>query len=112
MMQGTGQQHSAVRMTIDDIGGLPVMSKTDEAAALFGVSVDHLWALVREGRAPIEPVKLGRAYRWPTAKLLALAGLDTQPTSPSTRNEPPAGTESSITDPIDAATHSRRSGAG
>ncbi len=75
------------RLLIDDVKALPVVLTTAEAASLLGVSVDHLWALARQGDAPVEPLRLGRVYRWPTARLLALAGLD--PASALTRNEAP-----------------------
>lgn len=64
------------RLLMGDIEGLPVTLTTAEAARLLGVTDDHLWALRRLGTAPVEPLKLGRAYRWPTAPLLALLGLD------------------------------------
>ncbi len=64
------------RLSLDDVAGLPVSLTTPEAASLLGVSVDHLWGLARAGTAPVEPLKLGRAYRWPTAPLLAVLGLD------------------------------------
>lgn len=55
---------------------LPPTLTTDELADLLGVSTDHLYKLVREGQAPVEPLRLGRALRWPTAKVVALLGLD------------------------------------
>lgn len=94
------------RLLISDVGTLPVVLTSDEAAPLLGISVDHLWALAREGCAPVEPLRLGRVLRWPTAPLLTLLGLT------HNADEPSVGPEGSITDPIDAATHSRRSGAG
>ncbi len=78
------------RRTVADVEALPVALTTEEAASLLGVSVDHLWSLARAGEAPIDPLKLGRAYRWPTAPLLALLGLS--PGSPATRNEASAST--------------------
>lgn len=63
------------RVPMGDVASLPVVLRTDEAASLLGVSVDHLWALARGGQAPVEPLRLGRTYRWPTAKILSLLGL-------------------------------------
>jgi hypothetical protein len=75
------------RTTIGAVADLPVMLTTKEAAQLLGIGQDHLWALAREGTAPVQPLKLGRIYRWPTGPLLALAGLDGPSPPPSTRNE-------------------------
>ncbi len=92
------------RLLIDDVKALPVVLTTAEAASLLGVSVDHLWALARQGDAPVKPLKLGRVYRWPTARLLALAGLDPAPAL--TRNE--ASTEESEASPVPFATLDRQ----
>jgi predicted DNA-binding transcriptional regulator AlpA len=93
----------ATRRTIAEIGTLPTVLTSEETAELLGVSVDHLWALAREGTAPVEPLKLGRSYRWPTARLLALLGL-----GPDT-DEPPVDAGGSVTDLVDAAKHRKRS---
>jgi predicted DNA-binding transcriptional regulator AlpA len=85
------------RLLVADTTALPVVLTTEEAASLLGVSVDHLWSLARGGVAPINPLKLGRAYRWPTAPLLALLGL-----SPATRNEAPASTAEASPYPLAA----------
>jgi excisionase family DNA binding protein len=58
-----------------EVADLPPTLTTAEAADLLGVSVDHLWALARAGEAPVAPLRLGRSYRWPTARLLDLLGL-------------------------------------
>ena len=65
-------------MRLADVGNLPATLTSIQAAELLGVSVDHLWSLARSGEAPVEPLRLGRAYRWPTARLLALLGLDVE----------------------------------
>jgi predicted DNA-binding transcriptional regulator AlpA len=93
----------ATRRTIAEVGTLPVVLTSEETAELLGVSVDHLWALAREGTAPVEPLRLGRSYRWPTARLLALLGLGPD------ADEPPASTGGSVTDLVDAAKHPKRS---
>ncbi len=66
------------RVTLGDVADLPAVLMTNEAASLLGVSIDHLWALAREGTSPVEPLRLGRSYRWPTAPLLTLLGLGPQ----------------------------------
>ncbi len=65
-----------MRTTIGSIRDLPAVLTTEQAADLLGVGKDHLWALARAGSAPVQPLRLGRALRWPTAPLLALLGLD------------------------------------
>ncbi len=62
-------------MRLGELDDLPAVLTTAKAAELLGVSTDHLWSLARSGTAPVEPLKLGRAYRWPTKKLLALIGV-------------------------------------
>lgn len=63
-------------MQLSDVSSLPPTLSTEQAAEVFGVSVDHLWGLVRIGAAPVEPLKLGKRLRWPTARVLAAVGLD------------------------------------
>jgi predicted DNA-binding transcriptional regulator AlpA len=91
------------RFLISDVATLPVVLTSKEAAELLGVSIDHLWSMAREGNAPVEPLKLGRSYRWPTARLLALLGLGPD------ADEPPVSTGGSVTDLVDAAKHPKRS---
>lgn len=62
-------------ITAADFAALPVTLNTGQAAEMLGVSRDHLWKLAREGRAPIEPLRLGATLRWPTALLADLLGL-------------------------------------
>jgi predicted DNA-binding transcriptional regulator AlpA len=93
----------APRRTIGEVGSLPATLTSEETAELLGVSVDHVWALAREGSAPVAPLKLGRVYRWPTARLLALLGLGPD------ADEPPVDAGGSVTDLLDAAKHPKRS---
>ena len=72
-------------MNLGDIASLPPTVDTPTAAEMFGCSTSCLWALVREGKAPIEPLRLGRKLRWPTAPLLELLGIDTPTSLPSAR---------------------------
>lgn len=63
-------------MNLDDVGGLPTVLTTKATAGIYGVSVDTLWKLAREGKAPVEPIRLGRKLVWPTALVLRSLGLD------------------------------------
>jgi hypothetical protein len=61
---------------IADLSSLAPTMSTAEAAEVFGVHVNHLWKLAREGRAPITPLKLGHALRWPTLAVLRCVGVE------------------------------------
>ncbi len=63
-------------MQLGDLGGLPAVLTTEQAAEVYGCSVDHLWQLARERRAPVEPLRLGRALRWPTTLVLRSIGVE------------------------------------
>jgi predicted DNA-binding transcriptional regulator AlpA len=58
------------------LGDLPATLSTEEAAGLFGCTVHTLWKLARAGTAPVEPLRLGRAVRWPTLAVLHSLGID------------------------------------
>jgi hypothetical protein len=58
-----------------DVADLPPTLSTEKAAELFGVGVDHLWKLARTGQAPVAPLRLGHALRWPTAAVLRCLGV-------------------------------------
>lgn len=79
--------------TIGEATNLPAVLTTEQAADLLSVSTDHLWALARERRAPVEPLRLGRSLRWPTAPLLAVLGLDDARAGPIARNGAPNPTK-------------------
>lgn len=53
----------------------PTLSSS-EAAGMFDVSTETLLRLARKGEAPVEPLRLGRALRWPTARILEALGLE------------------------------------
>jgi predicted DNA-binding transcriptional regulator AlpA len=57
------------------VAGMPPTLSTAEAAELLGTTEDTLHELRRQGTAPVEPLKLGRVYRWPTALVLGAVGL-------------------------------------
>jgi hypothetical protein len=99
-------------MRLDELGALPPTLDTPQAAELLGCGPDHLWALAREGSAPVEPLRLGRKLRWPTAQLLELLGLGdhlADTLCDSAAGSTPA-TEPDTTTPT-AATTARRSDA-
>lgn len=49
---------------------LPPTLTARQAAAAYGCSLDHLWALVREGNAPVAPLRLGRRIVFASAAVL------------------------------------------
>jgi excisionase family DNA binding protein len=65
---------------------LPPTLTTDQAAELLGTTAETLYRLVQAGQAPVEPLRLGRVLRWPTALVLEVLGLA------PTRDEGPATT--------------------
>lgn len=46
-----------------------------EAAEMLGVGRSAAYELIRTGKFPVEPLRLGRRYRIPTAKLLTVLGI-------------------------------------
>ena len=63
-------------MQLRDLDQLPPVLESVQVAEMLGVSVDHLWAMAREGTAPVTPLRLGRVLRWPTAPLLKVLGCE------------------------------------
>ena len=63
-------------MNLSDTENLPTTLSTRQAAEIWGVGVDHLWRLAREHRAPVEPLRLGTALRWPTLAVLRSVAID------------------------------------
>lgn len=59
-----------------DLSALGLTLDTETTAKVWGIGRDHLYRLVRDGEAPIEPLRLGRCLRWPTVKVLALVGIE------------------------------------
>jgi hypothetical protein len=64
---------------------LPAALTTEQTAGLYGISTDLLWKLAREGRAPVAPLRLGRALRWPRNLVLESLGI----AAPDVRNDDP-----------------------
>jgi hypothetical protein len=55
---------------------LPPALSAEECAELFGVGVDHWYAINRTGKSPVESVQLGRCLRWPAIRVLEVLGID------------------------------------
>jgi len=64
---------------LDELGALPPTLTSAQAADVWGCSEDHVWAMAREGAAPVEPLHLGRKLVWPTALVLRSVGLEPLP---------------------------------
>ena len=47
-----------------------------ELAGLFGVSYTSLQEQARAGKLPVEPIRVGRQYRFPRAVVDRLLGID------------------------------------
>lgn len=62
-------------------GDLAPTLSTDEAAELLGTTADTLRDLLHRGEVPLQPIRLGRVLRWPTAELLRVLGLDVEMTA-------------------------------
>lgn len=65
--------------TLPDPATTPTIDAST-AASIFGCSVWSLYEQVKRGDCPVEPLRLGRKLRWPTARVLDAVGLhETQP---------------------------------
>ncbi len=51
------------------------ISMTD-TAKMLGCSYGTLQELVRAGKAPVTPIRVGRIYKFPSRKVHALLGID------------------------------------
>jgi hypothetical protein len=59
-----------------DLDSLPPALTADITAELYGTTPDHLYKLVREGRAPVAPIRLGRSIRFPRDLVLRSLGVE------------------------------------
>lgn len=66
-------------MKLSEVDDLPPTLDGHQAAELLGCSYWHLLELVKRGEAPVEPLRLGRSLRWPTAAVLRALGIDWAP---------------------------------
>jgi hypothetical protein len=53
----------------------PPTLSTAETAELWGCSAERLYAELGRGTLPVEPLALGRRYRWPTIRVAEVLGL-------------------------------------
>lgn len=72
-------------MELRDVDHLPTVLTAEPVAELLGVSTDLLYRLVRDEpeSLQVQPFRLGRALRWPTAPLLAALGLPERAEAPA-----------------------------
>ncbi|HXN61970.1 MAG TPA: hypothetical protein VN886_16110 [Acidimicrobiales bacterium] len=77
-------------MNLSDVADLPTVLDAKTTAEAFGCSLAHWYVMVREGRCPVEPVRVGtRRMVWPTARVLAVLGLSTTDTTDTDDNVVP-----------------------
>lgn len=69
----TGRDWSV--LTFNDVAALPVTIDLLTAARALGVSRTTAYAMARTGTFPCPVIRVGGAYRVPTAGLLRLLGL-------------------------------------
>ena len=67
-------------MTAEQLRALPAVVDVPTAAAVLAIGRTAAYELVRNGRWPTPIVRLGHRIRIPTAPLLALLGVSTDPT--------------------------------
>ena len=53
----------------------PPTLSTAQTAELWGCSPERLYAEMGRGTLPVEPLALGRRYRWPTIRVAEALGL-------------------------------------
>jgi hypothetical protein len=56
----------------------PPTLSTEQAAEIWGYSSQRLYAEIGTGALPVEPLTLGRRYRWPTVPVAQAVGLPTE----------------------------------
>lgn len=62
-------------MKLAELAHLPTLDG-HQTAELLGCSYWSLLEQVKRGDCPVVPLRLGRKYRWPTAAVLRLLGID------------------------------------
>jgi hypothetical protein len=68
----------------------PPTLSTAQTAELWGCSPERLYAELGRGTLPVEPLALGRRYRWPTLRVAEALGLPVEITH-AERTPTPAG---------------------
>lgn len=71
---GVGQQPTEIRVLVAGQPYPPTVA-TSQVAEWWSCSPELLQREVGGGDLPVEPLKLGRRYRWPTVAVAAAAGL-------------------------------------
>lgn len=61
-------------MSTIDLANLPPTISVAEFAELFGVSYWTVLRAVKTGTCPVQPLRLGRSLRFPTAHVLNVLG--------------------------------------
>jgi hypothetical protein len=56
----------------------PPTLSTEQVADIWGYSSQRLYAEIGTGALPVEPLTLGRRYRWPTVPVAQAVGLPTE----------------------------------
>ncbi len=63
-------------MRLADLADLPPTLDGHRTAEILGCSYWSLLEQVKAGVCPVEPIRLGRNLRWPTATVLRTIGLE------------------------------------
>ncbi|WP_298800155.1 DNA-binding protein [Pseudonocardia sp. 73-21] len=58
------------------IGDLPATLDVGQVANLYGMSTWALYEAVKTGKVPVQPLRVGKKLRWPTALVLRSLGID------------------------------------
>lgn len=67
-------------ITVAETGALPPTLGAEQTAEVWGVSKYTVLQKLRDGTPlPVEPLRFGRAYRWPTVAVLASVGIVLDP---------------------------------
>lgn len=77
-------------LTATEVRSLPAVVDLPTAAAVLGIGRTVAYQLARSGRFPTPVIRVGNQLKVPTAPLLDLLGLSTDP-SPAFWMHPPAG---------------------
>jgi len=85
-----------------DPSTLPPALTAETAAELLGMHPNALRRLVRQGRAPVMPLYVGKHLRFPTSRVLEVLGIarETAPATPGTgaESENPTETNDGVRD--------------
>ncbi|WP_034266866.1 helix-turn-helix domain-containing protein [Haloechinothrix halophila] len=63
-------------MTKDEIESLPRVLTPSEFARLFGVGKSTVYDAIGTGRLPIEPIRIGNRWMFPTLPVIRLLGYE------------------------------------